>query len=73
MPIEMKSNAVLTGSAAAPIVLTPTCPMCHTLDVTVSNESLRSGADWTCTRCGQVWSAARLETVAAYELFLESR
>lgn len=47
-------------------VLTATCPLCHTPDHTVTPESLMAGAGWSCVRCGQKWTAARLETVAAY-------
>ena len=46
--------------------LAPVCALCHTLDPTVSPESLAAGATWACTKCGQTWSAARLETAAAY-------
>jgi hypothetical protein len=43
----------------------PTCPLCHTVDSTVTADSLRIGANWFCTRCGQNWDASRLERVAA--------
>jgi hypothetical protein len=46
--------------------LSPDCPLCHTRDGTVTPESLAAGATWRCTRCGQRWSAARLETAAVY-------
>ena len=48
-------------------VLSATCPLCHTLDRTVTPESLLSGAYWSCARCGQKWTAARLETASAYQ------
>ena len=44
----------------------PTCPLCHTLNHTITSELLAAGALWTCTRCGQTWTAARLATAAAY-------
>lgn len=47
-------------------LLSPTCPLCHTLDQTVTSDSLAAGASWACTRCGQTWSATRLEKAAAY-------
>ena len=50
-------------------VLTPTCPLCHTPDETVTPDSLRAGAEWACTRCGQSWTAARLLAVSAYAEF----
>jgi hypothetical protein len=46
--------------------LTPRCPLCHTLDHTVSPDALAFGATWGCARCGQTWSAARLSAAAAY-------
>lgn len=46
--------------------LLPTCPLCHTVDQTITPDALRGGAEWTCTRCGQAWSAARLARAAAY-------
>jgi transposase-like protein len=51
-------------------LLPPTCPLCHTLDRTVTAESLRAGATWTCTRCGHTWGTLRLETVAAYARYM---
>jgi hypothetical protein len=56
----------MTPVQMAPAVLSPTCPLCHTLDHTITSDSLRAGAGWTCTRCGQNWSAVRLATAAAY-------
>jgi transposase-like protein len=57
----------MTSVQTAPSpVLSPTCPLCQTVDQTVTPDSLRSGATWACTRCGQTWSATRLEAVAAY-------
>ena len=47
-------------------VPSPTCPLCHTLDHTITSDALAAGAIWTCTRCGQRWTAARLATAAAY-------
>ena len=55
----------------APVV-SPVCPLCHTLDITVTSDSLRAGATWLCTRCGQRWNAARLDTAAAYAVFLSA-
>jgi predicted Zn finger-like uncharacterized protein len=43
-----------------------TCPLCHTIDVTMSDDVLASGGWWRCTRCGQAWDAERLSVVAAY-------
>ena len=43
-----------------------TCPLCHTADVTLTDDALRAGGDWECARCGQRWTAMRLATAAAY-------
>jgi transcription elongation factor Elf1 len=49
--------------------MNPLCPLCHTLDQTVTADSLAAGATWACTTCGQHWSAERLETVEAYAIY----
>jgi transposase-like protein len=45
---------------------TRTCPLCHTLDQTMTSETLDAGAWWRCARCGHTWNDARLATAAAY-------
>jgi hypothetical protein len=50
-------------------VLSATCPLCHTLGPTLTPEELRAGAGWACARCGQKWTAERLETAAAYQRY----
>ena len=49
------------------------CPLCHTLDRAMSAESLQAGAFWRCARCGQMWSAARLATSAAYARYMSGQ
>jgi len=66
MSKHLTSTPMTTGQTVPTAVLSPTCPLCHTLDHTITADSLRVGAEWACTRCGQTWSAARLETAAAY-------
>jgi hypothetical protein len=44
----------------------PTCPLCHTMDTTITSDALAAGGTWRCIRCGQMWSADRLATAAAY-------
>jgi hypothetical protein len=56
----------------SPLELVPVCPLCHTVDATISAESLRAGLTWTCTTCGQAWSARRLQAVAAYARYVAS-
>lgn len=56
-----------------PDVLIPICPLCHTRDATVTPETLVAGASWLCAVCGQRWSAARLETAAAYARYAAAR
>jgi ribosomal protein L37AE/L43A len=51
----------------------PVCPLCHTRDQAVTPELLAAGATWTCTTCGQSWSAERLDTVAAYAQYTAAR
>jgi transposase-like protein len=46
--------------------LSPTCPLCHTLEVTLTNAGVAEGAAWRCSRCGQNWNAKRLATASAY-------
>jgi hypothetical protein len=43
-----------------------TCPLCHTTDVSLSDDALTAGGWWRCTRCSQRWDARRLATAAAY-------
>jgi hypothetical protein len=47
-----------------------TCPLCHTIDTTTASETFASGVASTCARCGQVWTASRLDTVAAYARYV---
>jgi transposase-like protein len=49
----------------------PTCPLCHTPDHTITGDALTAGAAWRCARCGQTWSAERLATAAAYARYME--
>jgi hypothetical protein len=42
-----------------------TCPLCHTIQVSLSNDALAAGEGWQCARCGQRWDARRLATAAA--------
>jgi hypothetical protein len=52
------------------VSLVPTCPLCHTPNHTVTQESLQTGATWACTVCGQAWSAGRLQAVAGYAQYV---
>ena len=54
---------------ARSVEVTATCPLCHTVDRTVTPDSLASGATWKCARCGQTWSGEGLERRAAYDRF----
>ncbi len=49
------------------------CPMCHTVDQTMTAEMLAVGGGWRCITCGQHWDAARLATVAAYVEWVAAR
>jgi hypothetical protein len=57
----------MTAPRTQVAVLTATCPLCHTLDATMTPDALLEGKAWSCGRCGQHWDAARLETAAAYQ------
>jgi transcription elongation factor Elf1 len=56
----------------AALVATPdlwraaTCPLCWTSHPHLTNEALRAGAEFNCSRCGQGWDAKRLAKVTAY-------
>jgi len=50
-----------------------TCPLCHTVYESVPFAVPQTGANWTCTRCGQTWTEARLKTVAAYTRYVAAR
>jgi len=61
-------------SAIAPeIVRLATCPLCHTVDPTMTNIALSAGVDWHCSRCGQRWDTMRLAAVAGYAMWLSAR
>ena len=53
----------VTGPQPAPLA---TCPLCHTVESSVSDAELTGGASWRCQSCGLRWDAERLATVAAY-------
>jgi transcription elongation factor Elf1 len=50
-----------------------TCPLCHAIEASVSDEALAAGGGWRCTICGQRWDAPRLATVAAYAVWARER
>jgi len=43
------------------------------VDATLTNASLAAGADWRCSRCGQMWDKTRIATVAAYAAWDSAR
>lgn len=49
------------------------CPLCHAIDMSLSNDALAAGGGWRCTRCGQQWDARRLAMVAAYAAWTRER
>jgi hypothetical protein len=50
-----------------------TCPLCHTVAVTITDSVLTGGGDWTCAACNQRWDAERLAAVARYAEFVAER
>ena len=63
----------ITSAIAPEIVGRATCPLCHTVDPTMTNIGLGAGADWHCSRCGQRWDTMRLAAVAGYAVWLSAR
>ena len=68
----MTTVHTLAIAETPPPVVSPICPLCHTVESAVTTEMLQAGAYWTCATCGHVWSAQRLETVAAYARYVAS-
>jgi hypothetical protein len=68
-PPSMRSPSTI----APEIVGRATCPLCHTVDPTMTNSALSAGADWHCLRCGQRWNAMRLAVVAGYAMWLSAQ
>lgn len=68
--------AVMTGSALrdkkSDIQVPVMCPMCHT-GSPLSPHAIAAGAEWRCVRCGQLWDAPRLVTVATYDTWVTDR
>ena len=63
--VQEAVSPITTGAVVEPEGLA-TCPTCHMVDATLTNASLAAGADWRCTRCGQMWDQKRINTVVAY-------
>lgn len=61
------------STIAPEIVGRATCPLCHTVDPTMTNIALSAGTDWHCSRCGQRWDTMRLAAVAGYAVWLSAR
>jgi hypothetical protein len=61
-------NMTFPGFAATTheLLAFATCPSCRTTDATMTNEADGKVAAWRCARCGEMWSARPLTTVAAY-------
>jgi hypothetical protein len=68
-PPPMRSLSTI----APEIVGRATCPLCHTVDPTMTNIALSAGADWHCSRCGQRWDTIRLAAVVGYAVWLSAR
>lgn len=59
----------ITESTGTPMLPLPTCPLCHTVDLTITPERLAAGGAWACTLCSQNWNQSRLDVVAAYQRY----
>lgn len=63
----MTTNDIgMRSSDATAAATATTCPLCHTVEASISGAALAEGASWRCVRCGQRWDAERLATAAAY-------
>lgn len=63
----------MTPPTGAAIVLeVAECALCHKSHPSVS-DAPGYGADWRCERCGQEWTASRLDAVREYAAFMGSR
>jgi hypothetical protein len=62
----MASGPELVSSSVDAAAIAPVCPLCHTVDTTVTMAALHDGGSWRCVTCDQVWSERRLNAVAAY-------
>ncbi len=40
----------------------PRCPSCGTRTGKSTDKTVNSSTYWRCTRCGEIWNAARLES-----------
>ena len=49
----------ITSAIAPEIMGRVRCPLCHTVDSTMTNIALSAGAEWHCSRCGQQWDTKR--------------
>jgi hypothetical protein len=70
MSIVQNHITQLTGVPPLPVA---TCPLCHTVDVTMTPARLAAGAGWACTLCSQHWTQERLDVVARYREFVARR
>ena len=64
------ADAIHADQSTPGVASLPTCPLCHTVDHTVTPAALAIGASWSCLRCSQRWDAARLATAAAYARYV---
>jgi transposase-like protein len=49
-------------SPAEPEVTAPEkCPFCASVELTNNNKTATASTYWRCTKCGEIWNAARLQ------------
>ena len=65
--------ATITADFKRDVPRSAACPLCHTPAPTLRLASADAGGDWRCARCGQLWNAGRIATVAAYEQVARDR
>lgn len=73
MVSSLPQPELVTAHPEPAIQRSATCPLCHTIDMSLSDDALAAGGGWRCTICGQRWDAPRLATVAAYAVWALER
>lgn len=73
MVSNLPSRESIMAHPQSAVQRSATCPLCHTIDGSLSDEALAAGGGWRCTICGQRWDAPRLATVAAYAVWARER
>ena len=63
----MDTPVIATAGPALGAGTSRTCPLCQ---MVADGSSETANGSWWCRRCGQRWDAMRLETAAAYAVYV---